>query len=240
MARDDDDDDRPRKRRPPDDDDDDYRPRKKARARDEDDNDMDDDDRPRKRGPVRDDAEDENDGRSSRRRDENEEEEDRPRKKKKKRKPLPGSVLAAAIVSFIWGALTLLGNCYSTVTNLHGWMELQRAEQVGFRVGGGFNSGLAMSLALSGVFTILAAVVLIVGGILLLMRKNLGRSLALGAAIAMIVVNLIGFVGGMIAAGGGIFGFILIGLVFWIVFDVGICICIYMLLGSPNAIRALK
>lgn len=173
MARDDDDDDRPRKKRRPrddeDDDDDDDRPRRKRRSR-EDDDDDDDDDRPRKKRRPRDDDDDDDDRR-------------RPTKKKARRPglPMPGLLIAMAVVALVVGFIALAISGVILVTSL------QAISILGFGL-------LTVHGLLQGFVTLAAAAAIITGGIVLLLRKAFGRHLVFFGTLVLVGLRVVGFV----------------------------------------------
>lgn len=210
----------------------------------------DDEDRPRKRRPREEDedrdqdgdADDEDEKPSRRRAREEDEENDRPRKtKKKKKKALPGILIAAAVISLVWGGLALLYNCYHFATYIHGLWELRRAEMQGvFFQMGGLTQGFYITLIASQFFMLVASLALIGGGIMLLLGKRIGRSLALGGSLGRIGVNVVGMVVGLIVSGGGFFALVLIGFLCGMVFDIAVSICLFIMLANDRAIKALQ
>lgn len=230
MARDDDDDDdRPRKRRRRDEDDDDAfedsaRPRTRSRRDDDED---DDDDRPRKK----------------RRYDDEDAEDDRSLTKIKK-KGLPGMLLAAGIVAIAWGGICILSSCGTSGKSFMDWHNLRQVDRIFgglIRDFGGPTPGLFMTLGIVYGFMMLASVLLCVGGILLLMRKNIGKYLSIGGPVLMGVVGVIGFIAGVVVTRGGLFSAAaLMGLPAVVFFTLCVGGFLIFALMQKDVVKALK
>ncbi|MBI1832526.1 MAG: hypothetical protein HYR84_13885 [Planctomycetes bacterium] len=106
--------------------------------------------------------------------------------------PLPGALLAAIIVSLLWGGISLHASCISFSHSTMAVITIHRLEaQIGARFGGaGGGQGLAGTLAAAQFVQFLLAGALLAGGAMLLMRKNFAKFIAMGVPVAMILVDL--------------------------------------------------
>lgn len=230
MARDDDDDDdRPRKSRRRDDDDgfeDASRSRRNSRRDDEDAED-DDDDRPRRK----------------RRYDEDDDDDDRSMRKIKK-KGMPGMLLAAGIVAIAWGGICILSSCGTSGKSFLDWHNLRQVDRIFgglIRDLGGPTPGLFMTLGIVYGFLMLASVLLCVGGILLLMRKKIGKYMSIAGPVLMGVVGVFGFIAGVIVTRGGLFSAAaLMGLPAVVFFTLCVGGFLIFALMQKDVVKALK
>ncbi len=178
--------------------DEDDRPKKKSRARDDD---NDEDDRPKKKRRAGDDDDDDEDDRPKRKRraldddDDDEDEKNRSsggsKKKKKTSRPLPGMLLAMAIIAVVWGGLCLLSNCYNVVSAaliLRDLFFIPHPLLLEFL---GWTKFPATIHFLASLVDLLLSLGIIGGGIALFLRRSFGRHLAIFCPAGMALVLLI-------------------------------------------------
>lgn len=263
---DDDDDDRPRKKKPSRDvdeddvdEDDEDRPRRKARPSDDDDDDEDDEDRPRKKKRSRDDDDDDDvedddddDDRPRKKRrsrdedeDDDDDEEDRPRKKKKKKKQkaMPGMLMAFAIVNMAWGGLNTLYGLYNFVEAIHAMTSVMAADQLfrGFGAALGLSKGFTITISILFFFILVGWAVTLGGGVMLILRKGMGKYLALGGPIIVTLMGLIGLVVTIIMTHGTlVFGSYLVAFILIIVFALATAIFNFIAGNNDDVARALR
>lgn len=181
MARDDDEDDRPRKKR----------------RRDEEDEDREDetDDE----SPEEEDGDDEEEPRSKRRDEDSADEEPAPEKAKGP-KPMPAALVGALLVSFAWGFINLHSGCTHSVGSFFSIVQFHRIAGQRRNIPGfdqmeimGMSATDTYARAAVEIFRLVTALALIAGGAALLGRKRLGKFIAIGAPVLMLLVELLGF-----------------------------------------------
>ncbi len=217
-------------------------------------NDDDDDERPSKKRD--DDRDDDDQERSNRKRDDDDDEDDRPRKKNRAKeedertgaeqqsKPMPLRLTGAIIASMAWGILVLHASCVRSSSLSLLAIQMMREVRMGGIVidMGAFGLGRGMVYTQIGLqlMLFLFAAALLASGITLLMRKSLGKWLAMGAPAGMVLIELLGFVICLIITEGAFLTQHNVEFFLNIVFSLAVSgLCAYLLLNKDVS-KALK
>ena len=217
-------------------------------ARDDDD----DDDRPRKK-PSREVEDDDRPRKKSAREEEDERVSIAP-------KPMPMRLVGAIIAAMAWGILSLYLSCVDSSRSVVHEIQVQKAQReaqenirkmqeqaraAGFNqqfdagdFGGG--SGLRYTIVGTKFFFMLMSAALVIGGSVLLMRKSLGKFIALGAPVGMLLIEFIGFVICLIISKGSFLTEYNVEFFINIVFSLAVAGCIAFLLLNKDVSKALR
>lgn len=157
------------------------------------------------------DEEEEDRSRKKRERDE-EDDEERPRKKRdddrdagadKAPRPMPMRLVGAIVAALAWGILGVYGSCLDTsrLMNTEAFiMKTQREQEEKLRGFGirfddrGSGKGFRYTRIGASFFYMLMSAVLLAGAVVLMMRKKFGMYIALGAPVALLLVEFFAFV----------------------------------------------
>jgi hypothetical protein len=123
----------------------------------------------------------------------------------KQPKPMPAALAGAIMFAFAWGFLALHGSCLNSTSSIFSVIQYQRMKsemreqmrgmpfEPSFQSSTSSGEGLMYTLLAARVFQFFMAVVLVAGAALLLMRKGIGRFVAVGAPVGMMLVEIAGF-----------------------------------------------
>jgi hypothetical protein len=96
---------------------------------------------------------------------------------------MPMRMIGAIIASIFWGGLLLYGSCVSFSRSAMVAIDIHNARAIG-------GEGLFGTLAASQLFVSLLAAALLVGGVLMLMRKGFAKYMVMGVPAAIVVVEM--------------------------------------------------
>jgi hypothetical protein len=192
---------------------------------------------------------------------------DRPRVKssradvEKTAKPMPVRLVGAIIACLAWGFLSLYGSCMQSSNGvfqeIHTWRARRDAEEnqrkvrdemrkagIDIRVDGGDlgggGNGLRYTILGTHIFLLLTSVLLVVGGIMLLMRMSMAKFVAMGAPVAMLLVEFVAFVICLIITKGTFMAHYNVEFLVNIFFSLVTAGCIAFLLLNKEVSKALK